>query len=104
MRAGMEPTKVDSIDASPVTEHKLEQVSRLVNDVLATFQEANPEMTSDLLMRNLAIDIGVWISAVHKHRFRAQRYETLRIYQRCMEAGMEAGVKLWDQPLTSGGK
>jgi hypothetical protein len=95
---------ISSANPSDTKEKKLEEVSQRVNDVLVTFQEENPELTADLLMKNLAIDIGVWISQVHEHWFRPDRYDTLRTYQRCMEAGMEAGVKLWGQPRTSGGK
>ena len=93
----MEPFKLESAEVSMDVNNKLEKVSQRVNDVLVEFQEENPEITAGLLMKNQSIDIGLWVSMVHKHFFRDKRYETLRILQQCMEAGMEAGVKAWDK-------
>lgn len=72
---------------------KLDELSLRVFDVLRNFQLENPDITEDLMMRNHAYDVGVWIALKHEHWFPEDRFKTLRFYQQCIGYGLDAGVE-----------
>ena len=81
---------------------KLSELTYRVFSVFQQFQVENPDITEDLIMRNLAFDIGTWIALKHEHWFRSEAKHSLKFYESCIQMGLDAGIERWDKPKGEG--